>query len=157
MNRIEKMWMRDGAGYFFGPIFIHPEETEHEPTKMFYKKEVFLSNLEETCPMTCIIGTLLTLYQFELNTRKLIFTKYYFVVGNLSVAFSELPLCFLGKCIVSSFKDYLSCRPTEVPEENVLLCESRYIESEKQMKKFKGLKRFSLSGKVVEDEIYYFR
>ncbi|KAM3620772.1 uncharacterized protein V6R79_001794 [Siganus canaliculatus] len=117
VGRIEKMWMRDGAGYFFGPIFIHPEETEHEPTKMFYKKEVFLSNLEETCPMTCITG----------------------------------------KCIVSSFKDYLSCRPTEVPEENVLLCESRYIESEKQMKKFKGLKRFSLSGKVVEDEIYYFR
>ncbi|XP_076003333.1 LOW QUALITY PROTEIN: protein polybromo-1-like [Genypterus blacodes] len=117
VGRIEKMWMRDGAGYFFGPIFIHPEETEHEPTKMFYKKEVFLSNLEETCPMTCIIG----------------------------------------KCVVSSFKDYLSCRPTEVPEENVLLCESRYIESEKQMKKFKGLKRFSLSGKVVEDELYYFR
>lgn len=38
-----------------------------------------------------------------------------------------------------------------------MLCESRYIESEKQMKKFKGLKRFSLSAKVVEDEIYYFR
>uniref|UniRef100_A0A3P8UKR1 Protein polybromo-1 n=1 Tax=Cynoglossus semilaevis TaxID=244447 RepID=A0A3P8UKR1_CYNSE len=117
VGRIEKMWMRDGAGYFFGPIFIHPEETEHEPTKMFYKKEVFLSNLEETCPMTCIIG----------------------------------------KCVVSSFKDYLSCRPTEVPEENVLLCESRYIDSEKQMKKFKGLKRFSVSAKVVEDEVYYFR
>lgn len=58
INRIEKMWMRDGAGYFFGPIFIHPEETEHEPTKMFYKREVFLSNLEETCPMTCILGTI---------------------------------------------------------------------------------------------------
>ncbi|KAK7916700.1 hypothetical protein WMY93_012461 [Mugilogobius chulae] len=117
VGRIEKMWMRDGAGYFFGPIFIHPEETEHEPTKMFYKREVFLSNLEETCPMTCIIG----------------------------------------KCVVLSFKDYLSCRQTEVAEENVLLCESRYIENEKQMKKFKGLKRFSLSGKVIEDEIYYFR
>lgn len=52
------MWMRDGAAYFFGPIFIHPEETEHEPTRMFYKKEVFLSNLEESCPMTCIIGIL---------------------------------------------------------------------------------------------------
>ncbi|XP_062316377.1 protein polybromo-1 [Osmerus eperlanus] len=117
VGRIEKMWLRDGSAYFFGPIFIHPEETEHEPTKMFYKKEVFLSNLEEACPMTCIIG----------------------------------------KCAVSSFKDYLSCRPTEVPEEDVLLCESRYIETEKQMKKFKGLKRFSLSGKVVEDEIYYFR
>ncbi|XP_055016396.1 protein polybromo-1 isoform X2 [Boleophthalmus pectinirostris] len=117
VGRIEKMWMRDGAGYFFGPIFIHPEETEHEPTKMFYKREVFLSNLEETCPMTCIIG----------------------------------------KCVVLSFKDYLSCRQTEIPEENVLLCESRYIDNEKQMKKFKGLKRFSLSGKVIEDEIYYFR
>lgn len=56
LSRIEKMWVRDGAAYFFGPIFIHPEETEHEPTKMFYKKEVFLSNLEETCPMTCILG-----------------------------------------------------------------------------------------------------
>uniref|UniRef100_A0A3B3QUM6 Protein polybromo-1 n=1 Tax=Paramormyrops kingsleyae TaxID=1676925 RepID=A0A3B3QUM6_9TELE len=117
IGRIEKMWVRDGAAYFFGPFFIHPEETEHEPTKMFYKKEVFLSNLEESCPMTCV----------------------------------------LGKCVVSSFKDYLSCRPTEMPEGDVLLCESRYIENEKQMKKFKGLKRFSLSAKVVDDEIYYFR
>lgn len=50
------MWLRDGAAFFFGPIFIHPEETEHEPTKMFYKREVFLSGLEETCPMTCILG-----------------------------------------------------------------------------------------------------
>lgn len=62
-----------------------------------------------------------------------------------------------GKCMVSSFKDFLSCRPTEIPEEDVLLCESRYFESEKQVKKFKGLKRFSFSSKVVEDEIYYFR
>ncbi|KAK7819771.1 hypothetical protein U0070_012377, partial [Myodes glareolus] len=55
VGRIEKVWVRDGAAYFYGPIFIHPEETEHEPTKMFYKKEVFLSNLEETCPMSCIL------------------------------------------------------------------------------------------------------
>ncbi|XP_051568786.1 protein polybromo-1-like isoform X3 [Myxocyprinus asiaticus] len=115
--RIEKMWVRDGAGFFFGPIFIHPEETEHEPTKMFYKREVFLSSLEETCSMTCISG----------------------------------------KCVVSSFKDFLSCRPTECAEEDVLLFESRYIESEKQIKKFKCSKRFSLSAKVVDDEIYYFR
>uniref|UniRef100_A0A8C2A4Q9 Protein polybromo-1 n=1 Tax=Cyprinus carpio TaxID=7962 RepID=A0A8C2A4Q9_CYPCA len=117
VGRIEKMWLRDGAAFFFGPIFIHPEETEHEPTKMFYKHEVFLSSLEENCPMTCI----------------------------------------LGKCVVVSFKDFLSCRPTECPEEDILLFESRYIESEKQMKKFKALKRFSLSAKVVDDEIFYFR
>uniref|UniRef100_A0A8C7UUD5 Protein polybromo-1 n=1 Tax=Oncorhynchus mykiss TaxID=8022 RepID=A0A8C7UUD5_ONCMY len=117
VGRIEKLWVRDGAAFFFGPIFIHPEETGHEPTRMFYKREVFLSNVEEACPMTCVIG----------------------------------------KCVVSSFKDYLSCRPTEVSEEDVFLCESRYIESEKQMKKFKGLKRFSLHAKVVDDEVYYFR
>ncbi|KAL0978139.1 hypothetical protein UPYG_G00166640 [Umbra pygmaea] len=115
--RIEKMWVRDRAAFFFGPIFIHPEETEHEPTKMFYKREVFLSHLEDMFSMTCVIG----------------------------------------KCLVSSFKDYLSCRPTEVSEDDVFLCESRYIESEKQMKKFKGLKRFSLHAKVVDDEVYYFR
>uniref|UniRef100_A0A8D3E6I9 Protein polybromo-1 n=1 Tax=Scophthalmus maximus TaxID=52904 RepID=A0A8D3E6I9_SCOMX len=115
--RIEKLWVQNGTTFFFGPIFIHPEETEHEPTKMFYKREVFLSPLEETLPMTCLIG----------------------------------------KCMVSSFKDYLSCRPTEVSEGDILLCESRYIETEKQMKKFKGLKRFSYSAKVVEEEIYYFR
>uniref|UniRef100_A0A672IFW4 Protein polybromo-1 n=1 Tax=Salarias fasciatus TaxID=181472 RepID=A0A672IFW4_SALFA len=113
--RIEKLWVQNGATFFFGPIFIHPEETEHEPTKMFYKREKHL---------------LMDLI---------------------------LPACSPGKCMVSSFKDYLSCRPTEFPEEDVLLCESRYIDSEKQMKKFKGLKRFSYSSKVVEDEVYYFR
>ncbi|KAM3620779.1 uncharacterized protein V6R79_001807 [Siganus canaliculatus] len=115
--RIEKLWLQSGTVYFFGPIFIHPEETDHEPTKMFYKREVFLSHLEETLPMTCVIG----------------------------------------KCVVSSFKDYLSCRPTEFSEEDVLLCESRYIDTEKQMKKFKGLKRFSYTSKVIEDEVFYFR
>ncbi|EPY84647.1 hypothetical protein CB1_000460024 [Camelus ferus] len=73
-----------------------------------------------------------------------------FVVGS----FSHLDP---GKCAVLSFKDFLSCRPTEIPENDILLCESRYNESDKQMKKFKGLKRFSLSAKVVDDEIYYFR
>ncbi|XP_029286722.1 polybromo 1, like isoform X1 [Cottoperca gobio] len=115
--RIEKLWVKNGSAFFFGPIFINPEETEHEPTKMFYKREVFLSQLEETLPITCVIG----------------------------------------KCMVSSFKDYLSCRPTEVSEEDVMLCESRYIDTEKQMKKFKGLKRFSYLSKVVEDEVFYFR
>uniref|UniRef100_A0A3B3H657 Polybromo 1, like n=1 Tax=Oryzias latipes TaxID=8090 RepID=A0A3B3H657_ORYLA len=115
--RIEKLWLQNGTTFFFGPIFIHPEETEHEPTKMFYKREVFLSHLEETLPMTCV----------------------------------------LGKCMVSSFKEYLSCRPTEYTEEDILLCESSYIETEKQVKKLEGLKRFSYSSKVVEDEIYYFR
>lgn len=48
--------------FFFGPIFIHPEETDHEPTKMFYKREVFLTHLEETLPMTCVLGAVSFLF-----------------------------------------------------------------------------------------------
>lgn len=61
--------------FFFGPIFIHPEETDHEPTKMFYKREVFLSHLEETLPMTCVIGAVLFLY-FVLNRSKILFQHF---------------------------------------------------------------------------------
>lgn len=78
-------------------------------------------------------------------------------LGFYNSFFVILSSLSIGKCVVSSFKDFISCRPTEFAEENVHLCESRYIEAEKQMKKFKGLKRFSLSAKVVDDEIYYFR
>lgn len=59
--------------------------------------------------------------------------------------------------MVSYLKDFLSCRPTEYAEEDLHVFESRYFELEKQMKKHKVLKRFSLSAKVVDDEIYYFR
>uniref|UniRef100_A0A4W5R6S8 BAH domain-containing protein n=1 Tax=Hucho hucho TaxID=62062 RepID=A0A4W5R6S8_9TELE len=30
VGRIEKMWMRDGAAYLFGPIFIHAEDEVHQ-------------------------------------------------------------------------------------------------------------------------------
>lgn len=70
--RIEKLWLQNGTTFFFGPIFIHPEETEHEPTKMFYKREVFLSHLEETLPMTCVIGMILKTYQRFLELAHLL-------------------------------------------------------------------------------------
>ncbi|XP_061428677.1 LOW QUALITY PROTEIN: protein polybromo-1 [Lethenteron reissneri] len=118
IGRVEKLWRdKDGRVWFFGPFFIPPEDTEHEPTKMFYKKEVFLSTVEETCTMDTVIG----------------------------------------KCCVLAFKDYLVCRATEVAERDVYVCESRYNEAERHMKRFKGLRRFSLSAKVLDDEIYYFR
>uniref|UniRef100_A0A8C4QAN4 Polybromo 1 n=1 Tax=Eptatretus burgeri TaxID=7764 RepID=A0A8C4QAN4_EPTBU len=116
--RIERLWMdKEGHVFFFGPVFIHPEETKHEPTKMFYRKEVFLSTIEDTFSMDRV----------------------------------------LGKCCVLPLKDYLSCRPTEVSESDMFVCESRCNEAEGSIKRFKGLKRFSLSAKVLDDEIYYFR
>lgn len=149
--------MQNGTTFFFGPIFIHPEETVHEPTKMFYKREVFLSHLEETLPMTCVIGAVLIPDKDSISIMCPFLPAPFFFCGYCFVFVIDPVFVLSGKCMVSSFKDYLSCRPTEVAEEDNLLCESRYIESEKQVKKFKGLKRFSYSSKVAEDEVYYFR
>ncbi|XP_033100393.1 protein polybromo-1-like isoform X2 [Anneissia japonica] len=117
--RIDKMWLDANEDpWFHGPWFVHPSETEHPPTRMFYKNEVFLSSIEDTNPMRSISG----------------------------------------KCAVLGHKDYISCRPTEIAEEHVFICESQYKEAEKQIRKIKHLKRFtSLSNKVIDDEIYFFK
>ncbi|XP_060077506.1 protein polybromo-1-like isoform X10 [Ylistrum balloti] len=63
-----------------------------------------------------------------------------------------------GKCCILHIKDYLTNRVTETPEEDVYLCESKYFELEKMVKKLgKGLKKYVLSPKVTDDELYFFR
>ncbi|XP_033746616.1 protein polybromo-1-like isoform X8 [Pecten maximus] len=63
-----------------------------------------------------------------------------------------------GKCSILHIKDYLTNRVTETPEEDVYLCESKYFELEKMVKKLgKGLKKYVLSPKVTDDELYFFR
>jgi protein polybromo-1 len=50
-------------------------------------------------------------------------------------------------------------RPTEIPEHDVYVCESVYDEARRQVKKLsrEGLKKYSHSNAVAEDEIYFFR
>lgn len=50
-------------------------------------------------------------------------------------------------------------RPTEIPEQDVYVCESVYDEARRQVKKLprEGLKKYSHSNAVTEDEIYFFR
>ena len=68
-------------------------------------------------------------------------------------------LSICSRCAVIEFKDYITQRPTEIPEKDVYVCESRYLEHEKKFQKLiKGLPRFTFTSKLVtEDEIYYFR
>ncbi|XP_014669856.1 PREDICTED: protein polybromo-1-like [Priapulus caudatus] len=118
--RIDRMWTdQSGDPYFHGPWFIHPAEVDHEPTKMFYKREVFLSSVEDTNPM----------------------------------------LSITGKCCVLSYRDYTTLRPTEVSEQDVYVCDSRYQEAERLIRKLlKGIKRGAkVSPSVTDDETYYFR
>lgn len=50
-------------------------------------------------------------------------------------------------------------RPTEIPEDDVYICESLYDESKSLMKKLSqdGLKKYNHTSAVTEDEIYFFR
>ncbi|XP_034240054.1 protein polybromo-1 isoform X2 [Thrips palmi] len=65
----------------------------------------------------------------------------------------------IGRCAVLEHQEYISSRPTEIPEHNVYICESVYDESIRQVVKLEpeGLKKYSHSNAVHEDEIYFFR
>jgi protein polybromo-1 len=64
----------------------------------------------------------------------------------------------MGKCAVLEFNDYISCRPTEIPESDIFICNSMYDEINRQIRKLpvEGIKKFFHSTLVTEDEIYYF-
>ncbi|GFQ66100.1 protein polybromo-1 [Trichonephila clavata] len=67
-------------------------------------------------------------------------------------------LSVIGHCAVLEFKDYCSRRPTEIPEQDVYICESRYLEAERQIRRLsKGLRKIPLTSNVTEDEYYFFR
>ncbi|XP_076249117.1 protein polybromo isoform X1 [Calliopsis andreniformis] len=68
-------------------------------------------------------------------------------------------VAIVGKCSVLDYGEYICSRPTEIPEDDIYICESLYDESKNLMKKLgqEGLKKFSHSTAVTEDEIYFFR
>ncbi|KAH9643153.1 hypothetical protein HF086_010605 [Spodoptera exigua] len=63
----------------------------------------------------------------------------------------------VGKCSVLDYDDYLKCRPTEISESDVYVCESVYDESNRVARKLKaGLRKFEHTKDVTIDEIYFF-
>lgn len=69
-------------------------------------------------------------------------------------------LSICGKCAVLDGKDYITKRPTEIPEQDVYICEMKYAEQEKKFSRLSNssLKKFlpQISG-VVNDELFIFR
>ncbi|XP_065223085.1 protein polybromo-1 isoform X3 [Planococcus citri] len=65
----------------------------------------------------------------------------------------------VGKCAVLEHSEYISCRPTEIPETEVYICESMFDEARQQIVELPkdGLKKFVHSSAVYQDEIYFFR
>jgi len=64
----------------------------------------------------------------------------------------------LGRCAVLTHREFCICRPTEVMEVDVYLCESKYKEGDRVIAKFnKPPKKIPLSITVCDDEVYYFK
>ncbi|KAA3671838.1 protein polybromo-1, partial [Paragonimus westermani] len=62
-----------------------------------------------------------------------------------------------GKCYIMRPVDYCQARPTDFNEQDVYLCDCKYFEDEKVIRKLKkGLKKFQLSVSAYEDEFYFF-
>ncbi|XP_025412250.1 protein polybromo-1 isoform X3 [Sipha flava] len=64
-----------------------------------------------------------------------------------------------GKCSVLEHAEYISCRPAEIAEDDVYLCDSVYDENTKQIRELPkdGLKKYTHSPAVNQDEFYFFR
>lgn len=69
-------------------------------------------------------------------------------------------VAIVGRCCVLEYYEYITKRPTEIPENDMYLCESIYDEMKKQIRKLQtpgGLRKFTHSQAVVPDEVYYFK
>ncbi|ELU08320.1 hypothetical protein CAPTEDRAFT_221993 [Capitella teleta] len=54
--KVEKIWKDiSGNAYIHGPYFLHPWQTEHAPTRLFYQREVFRSSVSATHIVSQII------------------------------------------------------------------------------------------------------
>lgn len=118
--QVDTIWTNaEGEGFFHGPWLVLPSVIPYTPSRTFYKQEVFLSSLEDTNPLSNIVG----------------------------------------KSAVLEHSEYISCRPTEIPENDVYVCESLYDEARRTIKELprEGLKKYTHSAAVTQDEIYFFR
>ena len=62
-----------------------------------------------------------------------------------------------GKCYVMPLKEYCESRPVEYLEKHVFVCVYRYYETgDKEFKKIKTFKSFTLASEVLKDELYKF-
>ncbi|RWS27612.1 protein polybromo-1-like protein, partial [Leptotrombidium deliense] len=68
-------------------------------------------------------------------------------------------LSICDRCAVLDMRDYITRRPTELAEQDIYVCESKYLEHEKKFIKLqKEISRVThINSGVVEDEFFIFR
>lgn len=116
-----------------------PSELPQSQNKLFYKQEMFLSSLEDTNPVVSIMGRCAVL-----DYNDYISCRFYLTPQPEILLFILLILC--------------TGRPTEIAEADTFICTSMYDEVNRQIRKLPNdsLRKYSHSGEVTEDEIYFF-
>ncbi|XP_022702006.1 protein polybromo-1-like isoform X2 [Varroa jacobsoni] len=67
-------------------------------------------------------------------------------------------LAITGRCHVMDLEEYMSNRPTEIPEEDIYVCENAYNEGDKVITRLEhGLRKILHSDAVLVDEVYTLR
>uniref|UniRef100_A0A5K3EUD3 Bromo domain-containing protein n=1 Tax=Mesocestoides corti TaxID=53468 RepID=A0A5K3EUD3_MESCO len=118
--RIDRLWknMNEETVFVTGSIFVFPVEVDHLPTRVFFPREVFLTNNDKAT--------------FPISSA-------------------------MGKCLVMRAADFFVARPTSYREGEVFVCESKFFEDEKVIRKLKkGFKKYKFSPDTVEDEFFFF-
>ena len=146
-----------GSWIYHGPWFVRMTEVQHLPTRMFYDCEVFMSNIRDTNPMRSIMrkcAILFTSDYLKCKLLKFVSCQDYFVANKpivvvvqctclmctTSISGSSI-LVTEGKVHSYNFLcSFSSVRPTDIPEEDVFVCESQYNEAEKSINRMKSLK-----------------
>lgn len=128
-----------GAAFVYGPVLLTPSDLPNFPGRQFFKQEVLLTNNEETLLISKLTGKCSVLEHAEYISCKLLI---FFLCDILYIVM----FIFLG-------------RPAEIAEADVYLCESIYDESTKQIRELlkDGLKKYTHSPAVNQDEFYFFR
>nr|XP_022295791.1 protein polybromo-1-like isoform X9 [Crassostrea virginica] len=65
ISRIEKIFVINNDVYFTGTAFVRPADIPHSPTRLFYRRELFLSSQEMVHPISRVSGRCCVLHLKE--------------------------------------------------------------------------------------------
>nr|XP_034305706.1 protein polybromo-1 isoform X10 [Crassostrea gigas] len=65
ISRVEKIFVINNDVYFTGTAFVRPADIPHSPTRLFYRRELFLSSQETVHPISRISGRCCVLHLKE--------------------------------------------------------------------------------------------
>uniref|UniRef100_A0A914WAV1 Protein polybromo-1 n=1 Tax=Plectus sambesii TaxID=2011161 RepID=A0A914WAV1_9BILA len=156
--RIDRLWRnQNGDAFVSGAWFARPSEIDHEPSRMFYKREVFgteqpdmvvpLSNVKGLC-IVYTLKDFCSMRPTELREQD-VYVVQYKVLGK-QPAMGQCTLTHSSSSALSAQEDGANEVQSPPPINGQPMSES-------SARKLKAMKTYKLSEKVLEDEIFLFK